>query len=128
MEIDLTGNQWKIDRKVVAPQLESNVETGTAPLVVASTTMVANLNVEQLGGVAKTGFLRVFRTTVTGHDATPITVTHNLNVASVAVTVFDENGLQILMDEVELTSADVVTLYKSSYGSVAGTWKILVAG
>jgi len=39
---------------LTAPQLISNVATGTAPLQVASTTMVANLNTEQVGGMNAT--------------------------------------------------------------------------
>lgn len=40
----------KTDDKFQANQLESTVATGTAPLVVASTTLVANLNAERFGG------------------------------------------------------------------------------
>ena len=40
-----TANDSQFNNYVTAPQLISNVSTGTAPLVVTSTTLVANLNV-----------------------------------------------------------------------------------
>ena len=50
MEITYSGSAWTIDVKVVAPQLESVIATGTPPLIVASTTLVPNLNASLLGG------------------------------------------------------------------------------
>lgn len=41
---------------IASSQLKSNVATGTAPLVVNSTTMVANLNANYLGGLNKNSF------------------------------------------------------------------------
>lgn len=41
---------------IASSQLKSNVATGTAPLVVNSTTMVANLNANYLGGLNKDSF------------------------------------------------------------------------
>jgi len=50
----LTGN-WDVGAfKITALTFESDVATGTAPLTVASTTMVDNLNVELVQGVALT--------------------------------------------------------------------------
>lgn len=43
--------------KVTASILESDVATGSAPLVIASTTKVTNLNVDQLDGKHDTAFL-----------------------------------------------------------------------
>lgn len=37
--------------KITAQQLESDVTTGTAPLIVASTTLVANLNADRVDGI-----------------------------------------------------------------------------
>jgi len=45
--------------EIRAETLESDVATGTAPLTIASTTVVANLNVSALGGKAETAFLLV---------------------------------------------------------------------
>ncbi len=44
--------------EIRAETFESDVATGTAPLTIASTTMVANLNVEFLGGVSGTGYIK----------------------------------------------------------------------
>ena len=49
-EQEITGT------KTFTSQLKSNVATGTAPLVVNSTTMVANLNANYLGGLNKNSF------------------------------------------------------------------------
>jgi hypothetical protein len=48
--VPLTAN-WDVGSfKITAQQLESDVVTGTAPLVVASTTLVPNLNADQVDG------------------------------------------------------------------------------
>lgn len=44
---------------IASSQLKSNVATGTAPLVVNSTTMVANLNANYLGGLNKDSFVQI---------------------------------------------------------------------
>lgn len=44
---------------IASSQLKSNVATGTAPLVVNSTTMVANLNANYLGGMNKDSFVQI---------------------------------------------------------------------
>jgi hypothetical protein len=51
----VTGNE-KITGNVSANQLQSSVATGTAPLVVKSTTQVANLNASFLGGMPAGSF------------------------------------------------------------------------
>ncbi len=47
---NVTGGNVTTAGKVVASSLESNVATGTAPIVVASTTKVTNLNADLLDG------------------------------------------------------------------------------
>jgi hypothetical protein len=47
---NITGGNVTTAGKVVASALESNVATGTAPIVVASTTKVTNLNADLLDG------------------------------------------------------------------------------
>jgi hypothetical protein len=55
--VPLTAN-WDVGSyKITAEQLESDVTTGTAPLVVASTTLVDNLNPEYWGGKKHYGSL-----------------------------------------------------------------------
>jgi hypothetical protein len=56
-------SQWKVDKignstqlgTVTATQLVSNIASGTAPLVVTSPTLVANLNAAAVGGITVTG-------------------------------------------------------------------------
>jgi len=47
---NVSGGNVNATAKVVASTLESNVATGTAPIVVASTTLVTNLNADLLDG------------------------------------------------------------------------------
>jgi Chaperone of endosialidase len=54
----VTGNET-VTGNVSATQLISTVATGTAPLSVASTTQVPNLNASLLGGVAASGYALV---------------------------------------------------------------------
>ncbi|MFW6118863.1 MAG: hypothetical protein ACOC7S_00855 [Planctomycetota bacterium] len=52
------GSDWDAgDHKITAQQLESDVEAGTAPLLVASNTLVANLNADLLDGKQESAFL-----------------------------------------------------------------------
>ena len=48
--VELTADWDAGSYKITAEQLESDVATGTAPLVIASTTKVSNLNVDQVDG------------------------------------------------------------------------------
>jgi hypothetical protein len=54
----LTANQDLGSYQLKALQFESDQATGTAPLVVASTTVVTNLNADQLDGLDDTAFLK----------------------------------------------------------------------
>lgn len=54
----LTANWDAGSYKITAQQLESDVATGTSPLVVASTTLVSNLNAQYLNGLASSKFIR----------------------------------------------------------------------
>jgi hypothetical protein len=54
--VPLTAN-WDVGAfKITALQFESDIVTGTAPFIVASTTVVANLNADQLDGNEATAF------------------------------------------------------------------------
>jgi hypothetical protein len=61
-------------------------------------------------------------TTVTGVQ----TVTHNLNVASVCVCVYDNSGNMIIPDEITMTSNNALTVDLTSYGTFTG--KVCVTG
>ena len=52
--------------KITAAQLESDVISGTAPFIVASTTLVTNLNSEMVGGTTLAGIQTLIDTAVVG--------------------------------------------------------------
>ena len=54
-----TGVSLSATGNLTGKRLVSTVPTGTAPLVVSSTTQVANLNASQLGGLAASAFAKV---------------------------------------------------------------------
>jgi len=54
-----TGLSLSATGNLTGKQLVSTVATGTAPLVVSSTTQVTNLNASQLGGLASSAFAQV---------------------------------------------------------------------
>ena len=55
-----------------------------------------------------------------------IVVNHGLNSQYVDVTVYDNNDLIIIPDDVTATDADNLLIDITSYGSISGTWKIIV--
>jgi hypothetical protein len=78
--ITLTG-------KVTAKQLVSNVATGTAPLVVSSTTQVPNLNASQLGGLGASAFAKVgSANTFTGNQSVTGNVSATKQLISTVAT------------------------------------------
>jgi hypothetical protein len=78
--ITLTGN-------LTARQLVSNVATGTAPLVVSSTTQVTNLNASQLGGLGASAFAKVgSANTFTGNQSVTGNVSATKQLISTVAT------------------------------------------
>ena len=57
--VHTTGNETVAGTKTFSSPITSNVTTGTAPLIVASTTKVANLNSSTLDGAVKGDFALV---------------------------------------------------------------------
>ena len=55
-----------------------------------------------------------------------LTVTHNLNSQYVAVTVYNNNDLIIIPDDVTATSGTVTTIDINSFGTIAGTWRAVI--
>lgn len=61
------GTGWYADKAIISSstiqgtQLKSTVSTGTAPLTVASTTVVTNLNADLLDGIQGNGYAREYR-------------------------------------------------------------------
>lgn len=63
-----SANMW-LDGNAKASTLQSTVATGTAPLIVASTTLVNNLNAEYLGGHNAAYFQPLLTNPITGTGA-----------------------------------------------------------
>lgn len=64
--VPLVAN-WDVGAfKITALQLESDIATGTAPLIVASQTMVTNLNAEMVGGTNLAGIQALINSAVVG--------------------------------------------------------------
>jgi hypothetical protein len=70
------------DADVVANTFESKVTTGSAPLVVASTTLVSNLNAQYLNGEASTYYAPIANATLTGTVTLPANTVTNSMIAS----------------------------------------------
>ena len=113
---NVTGSNILTAGNVTASRLISNIETGTAPLVVSSTTQVANLNVATAGTVttaAQPNITSVGTLTSLGVNGT---------VTAVAVTantgIFTGNGSGLTA----LTGANVTgTVANATYAVNAGT-------
>lgn len=69
-----------------------------------------------------------YTTTFVNGDLTAgiLTVTHNLNQTPVLVQVFDNNNLMISPDEIDLTSNNVADIDLTSFGTLTGTWSVIV--
>lgn len=75
---------------VVFNTLESSVSTGTAPLIVASTTLVTNLNADQLDGNEASAFTLEF---VTGNGASS---TNAITISNITNATSDATGALIV--------------------------------
>jgi hypothetical protein len=53
---------------------------------------------------------------------------HGLNKQYLSVTIIDENDNIILPDEVTFTSTDTTTIDLTTYGTLTGTWQIIILG
>lgn len=81
---------------LTAPQFTSTVTTGTVPLVVASTTKVANLNADLLDGLDSTAFALLASPTFTGVPAAP-TAAPGTNTTQIATTAFVKAGIDVVL-------------------------------
>ncbi len=73
----------------------------------------------------------IFRTTFTNSNLTSglLTVTHNLGNKYVSVFVYDDNDKLILdVDDVTATSTTAATIDITSFGTISGTWNVVVTG
>jgi hypothetical protein len=73
---------------------------------------------------------RVFRQAFVNGDLTAgvITFTHNLNNAVVMVQVFDNNGQLIIPDTIDNTGVNTTEVDLTSFGTLAGTWNVIIVG
>lgn len=55
-----------------------------------------------------------------------LTVSHNKGTAYVVVFIIDNNGIEILPDSVDNTGANTTDIDLSSYGTLSGTWKVVI--
>jgi hypothetical protein len=55
-----------------------------------------------------------------------LTVTHNLNSQYTSVTVWNNSDLIIIPDDVTATDANTTTVDLTSYGTITGTWNIVI--
>ncbi len=62
------NNRLSCDSYIQGTQLKSTVATGTAPLIISSTTKVNNLNADLLDGFNETSFVRSWWTNSPGYD------------------------------------------------------------
>ena len=73
--VNATG-YWTASNSISAPRLVSTIGTGNSPLIVASTTLVSNLNAEFLNGVASSSYVTLTGTqTLTNKTLTAPTIT-----------------------------------------------------
>jgi len=107
--IELTANWDAGSYKITAQQLESDVTTGTAPLVVASTTVVTNLNADQLDGNEASAFVTASGNSTLSGDST---VTGSLTFDADALHILDTNASHdlIVTPGSDLTADRTLTL------------------
>lgn len=55
-----------------------------------------------------------------------LTVTHNLSKKYVTVQVYDNNDEQVIPDTIDLVNTNSLTIDFSSYGTITGTWNVVV--
>lgn len=109
-----TTQYWRGDKTWYSPVIDSTAgnETDQAASVSAMKSYVA----AQGGGA-------VSYTWSTADGATK-SITHSLNKATTTITIYDENGEDILVDIVDRTSANAVTLTSSV--APTGNWTVVI--
>jgi hypothetical protein len=95
--VALTANWDAGSFRITAETLESDVTTGTAPLVVASTTLVSNLNADLLDGFEASGFPN---RNATAADPVATDDLANYQVGSIWVNTSDD-GIFVCVDNTD---------------------------
>jgi len=102
---------------VTGTTITSTVATGTAPLVVASTTRIPNLNADLIDGLQKTGIqpananlTNVAALTVQSLPSTIISVTENTQVGTTYTVASTDNGKVVTLNNASAITVTVQTL------------------
>lgn len=129
-----------IDDNIIV--LNNNVSTGTPTedggiQVRRGSSTAASLTWDETNDLWKAGLAgseipltRTFRTTFTNSSLTGgvLTATHNLGNKLVTVQISDNNDKIVLPDEVTLTSATQASIDLTSFGTLTGTWSLVICG
>jgi hypothetical protein len=96
-----------VSDSLTATRLISNVATGTAPLTVASTTVVTNLNADLLDGLNSTAFAQLSGATFTGAiSGTSLTLSGDLTVNGTTTTI---NSTTLTVDDKNIELGSVAS-------------------
>jgi hypothetical protein len=76
------------------------------------------------------GAAGVFRQAFTNANLTSgiLTVTHGLGQQFVSPTIYDENNKAVEPDDITATNSTTLTIDLSSFGTISGTWNLVVVG
>lgn len=109
-----TSQYWRGDKTWYSPVINSTAgsETDQAASVAAMKSYVASAG----GGATAYTWATV--------DGATKSITHSLNKTTVSVTIYDENGEDILVDTVDRTSSNAVTLTSST--APTGNWTVVI--
>jgi hypothetical protein len=94
-------NEFKAKNGVITPVLQSTVTTGTAPLTVASTTAVTNLNADLLDGQHGTYFINTSATAQTKSGNLTLTGTLSATSKSFLIDHPTKPGMQLCHGSLE---------------------------
>lgn len=127
-DIGRTLNRWR--DLYLSRQAILDVAIGTAPMVITSTTLVTNLNADLLDGKNGSSYGNIYKVSFTNTDlaAGILTVTHNLGTQYNLIQIYDNNNKMVLPDEITATSTTVATIDLGAYGTITGTWNVVVIG
>jgi hypothetical protein len=123
--VPLAAN-WDVGAfKITAAQLASDIASGTAPLIVTSTTLVSNLNVDKLDNLEATAFVAVASTTLAGAG---FLIDEDNMASDSAVKVPTQQSVKAYVDAAPINSNVTVTPSSISDHSYAGLSVNAVAG
>jgi hypothetical protein len=84
------------------------------------------------GGLAGTevALARAYRTSFTNASLVSgvLTVTHNLGQPYCEVRIYDNTGKTVIPDEITATNANSLSIDLTTFGTLSGTWNVVVIG